>query len=123
MDFQQNTQPIFMQIIDLLCDKVLRGELHTDDQIPSVREMAVQYAVNPNTVMRAIERLLASNIIYNRRGKGNYLCEGARTQIQAMRCKRLYEESLPLLASELELLNITPDEVARHLDKLIQKQS
>ena len=74
MEFQTNAQPIFMQIYDLLCDKVLRGEIKTDEQIPSVRELAVELEVNPNTVRRTIERLLQQEIIYSKRGKGNFPC-------------------------------------------------
>lgn len=119
MKFQDNAQPIFMQIFDLICDRVLRNEIKTDEQIPSVRELAVDLEVNPNTVQRAIERLLLQEIIYSQRGKGNYLKEGAREIIIELRTKRLLEEKLPLLAEEIKLLGFTPDHVADELKKLL----
>lgn len=108
-----------MQIFDYICDKVLKGEIEADDQIPSVRELAVELEVNPNTVQRAIERLLLQEIIYSQRGKGNFLMAGAREKIIEWRTKRLLEEKLPLLAEEIRLLGFTPAQVAEELTKTI----
>lgn len=108
-----------MQIFDYICDKVLKGEIKDDEQITSVRELAVELEVNPNTVQRAIERLLLSEIIYSQRGKGNFLNAGAKERIIELRTKRLLEEKLPLLAEEIKLLGFTPDHVAEELKKLV----
>ena len=120
MEFQNN-QPIFMQIVDVICDRVLRGEVKTDEQIPSVRELAMQMQVNPNTVQRAIERLLQGEIIYSQRGKGNFLADGAIDKIQEMRSKRFYEEQLPLIAREMNLLGITTEKISEKLSLLMQQ--
>ena len=120
MEFQTNAQPIFMQIYDLLCDKVLRGEIKTDEQIPSVRELAVELEVNPNTVMRTIERLLHQEIIYSKRGKGNFLTANAEQIIREVRTKRLLEEKLPALATELRLLHYSPTDVKARLEELMK---
>lgn len=117
MKFQES-QPIFMQIFDWLCDKVLRRELSPDQQIPSVREISAELGVNPNTVMRALERLLQQEIIYSRRGMGNYLSADAYDRIVAIRRQRLHDDTLPQLASEITLLGVTPDEVAKILASL-----
>ena len=120
MEFQ-NTQPIFMQIVDVICDRALRGELKTDDQVPSVRELAMQMQVNPNTVQRAIERLLQNEIVYSQRGKGNFLAEGAVKKIQEMRSKRFYEEQLPRIVSEMKLLSISTEEIFKKIEELLQQ--
>ncbi len=119
MEFQTNTQPIFLQIYDLLCDRVLRGELKPDEQIPSVRELAVQLEVNPNTIMRTIERLLQQEIIYSKRGKGNFLAPDAESIIRQVRIKRFFEEKLPELSSEMKLLQIQPKQLMAELEKLL----
>ncbi|MDL2282847.1 GntR family transcriptional regulator, partial [Parabacteroides sp. OttesenSCG-928-G06] len=62
-----NNQSIFLQIADRICDRVLSGEYKADQRIPSVRELAIEMEVNPNTVMRSYERLQANRIIYNKR--------------------------------------------------------
>ena len=119
MKFQES-QPIFMQIVDWLCDMVLRQELLPNQQVPSVRDIAVELQVNPNTVMRSIERLLQQGIIYSQRGKGNFLSEDAYQQIRQMRSERLLSETLPQLARELRLLGLPMEEV---IDKLQQQVS
>lgn len=117
MEFQ-NTQPIFMQIVDYVCDKVLRGQIAADQQLPSVRELAVELEVNPNTVMRAVERLLQQGIAYSQRGRGNYLAPEAPERIRAMRRQRLAADTLPRLADEMFLLGMKPDELVAQLQAL-----
>lgn len=117
MEFQ-TSQPIFMQIVDHICDKILRQELTAGKQVPSVRELAVELEVNPNTVMRAIERLSAAEIIFNRRGVGYFVAEQAPEQVQTLRRQRLLEEQLPRIAEEMKLLNISVEEIAGTLRRL-----
>ena len=64
MDFNAD-KPIFLQIADSVCDRILSGELNGEDRIPSVREFGADIGVNPNTVMRTYEKLTADGIIYN----------------------------------------------------------
>lgn len=123
MEFQTNAQPIFLQIFDLICDRVLREEIKPDEQLPSVRELAVELEVNPNTVQRAFERLLMQEIIYSQRGRGNYLSANARELIIAIRTKRLLDEKLPLLADEMLLLGFAPEQIAAELHKIIDKKA
>ena len=104
-----------MQIVDWVCDKVLSHELQPDEQIPSVRDIAVELAVNPNTVMRSIERLLQQGIIYSQRGRGNYLSADAYERVMAMRRQRLLDEMLPQLAREVRLLEIPMEEIVERL--------
>ncbi len=117
MEFQ-SSQPIFMQIVDHICDKILRRELTAGKQVPSVRELAVELEVNPNTVMRAIERLAAAEIIFNRRGVGYFVAELAEEQIRVLRQRRLLEEQLPKVADEMKLLGISVEEIAETLRRL-----
>ena len=67
MEFPGN-QPIYLQIADNLCENILRKEWKEEDRIPSVRDLAVQFEVNPNTVQRAYTWLQEKDIIANRRG-------------------------------------------------------
>lgn len=107
-----------MQIVDHICDKILREELTAGKQVPSVRELAIELEVNPNTVMRAIERLSAAGIIFNRRGVGYFVAEQAREQVQTLRRRKLLEEQLPRIAEEMKLLNIGIEEIAETLQRL-----
>ena len=67
MDFKE-TQAIYLQIVDLVCDHIVTGKWKAQERIPSVRELGVQLEVNPNTVMRAYDYLQAREIICNKRG-------------------------------------------------------
>ena len=58
MDFKE-TQAIYLQIVDLVCDHIVTGKWKAQERIPSVRELGVQLEVNPNTVMRAYDYLQA----------------------------------------------------------------
>ena len=121
MEFQNNN-PIFLQIVDWICDKVLKGELQIGQQLPSVRDLAVQLEVNPNTVQRSIERLIAQDIVVTQRGKGNYLTADAFSRIEDFRRQRLLDEALPKLADEMMLLGVKPVEVAEALGKIISRR-
>ena len=61
MDFKE-TQAIYLQIVDLVCDHIVTGKWKAQERIPSVRELGVQLEVNPNTVMRAYDYLQAREI-------------------------------------------------------------
>ena len=62
MNYNTN-QSIFIQIAERICDRVLSGNYKADSRIPSVRELAVEMEVNPNTVMRSFERLQANDYL------------------------------------------------------------
>ncbi|MDO4191109.1 MAG: GntR family transcriptional regulator [Bacteroidales bacterium] len=121
MDFQQ-TQPIFLQIVDWLCDQIIAGDIAAGEQIPSVREIAAKTGVNPNTVQRAVERMLMSGIIQSQRGKGNFLTNNARQQVLNERREKLYNTQLPKLATEIKLLGLPLDDIYQQLEQLIKKQ-
>ncbi|MEG1615819.1 MAG: GntR family transcriptional regulator [Bacteroidales bacterium] len=110
-----NTQPIFIQIADYVSELILRKELQSDQQIPSVRELAVKLEVNPNTVMRAFERLQQNEVVYNKRGLGYFVSQDAYEKILAQRKLKLFEDVLPAIYEEMALLDITDTEFLAHL--------
>ena len=116
MNFNTN-QSIFVQIADRVCDRVLSGEYQADARIPSVRELAVEMEVNPNTVMRSFERLQANDIIYNKRGIGYFIASDAEKKIRKMRHNQFVDEVLPSVFKEMHLLGVNLSELteANHL--------
>lgn len=107
----KNNQSIFIQIGDRICEKILNGEYKADERILSVREMAVEMEVNPNTVMRTYERLQANNILYNKRGIGVFVAPEAEGEIRKMRHQAFMEETLPDIFREMQLLGVSIEEV------------
>lgn len=106
-----NNQSIFIQIAERISDRILDGSYKADERIPSVRELAVEMQVNPNTVMRSFERLQTHEIIYNKRGIGYFVSSGAEEKIRRMRHNVFVEEVLPALFKEMQLLDVGLDEL------------
>ena len=77
MEFDNN-KPIYLQISDSLCERILSGELKPEDRILSVRELGSELGVNPNTVARSYEKLTDAGIISTKRGLGYFVAPGAK---------------------------------------------
>ena len=110
MDFRKQ-KPIYLQIADWLMEQVLQGQLVADDRMPSVRDVASQMGVNPNTVMRTFDYLQQEGIIYQRRGMGYFVSNGASERILDNQRRVFMEEELPIIKQKMQLLGITFDEL------------
>lgn len=110
MDFKKQ-KPIYLQIAESLCERMVAGEWQPDDRIPSVRDVAVQLGVNPNTVLRSFDYLQGNEIIYNRRGVGYFAASNAKEKIlNIQRCEFL-EEEWPAVLQKMKMLNLSPEEL------------
>ena len=116
MKFIEN-QPIYLQIVDWVGDKILQGEWREMERIPSVRELASQLEVNPNTVMRSYEKLQEQEVIYNQRGIGFFASPGAVHRIRNERRQSFIGEEIPRLFEKMELLSIPWDEIGRQYER------
>ncbi len=112
MDFNKN-KPIYLQIYDNVCERILNGEFREGEMILSVRELAVKLGVNPNTVMRSFERLQNEGIIASQRGMGLYVCEGAKSIILKEQKKEFIENDLPDMFKKMDLYGVTMDELVK----------
>ncbi|NLW52133.1 MAG: GntR family transcriptional regulator [Tissierellia bacterium] len=74
MQFNENT-PIYLQIVRAIKEKIALGELASGDKFPSVRDIASEFRVNPNTVSRSTQILEQEGIIYSKRGIGSFIVE------------------------------------------------
>ncbi len=98
-----NDKAIYIQIADRLCDEILSGVYKDDDHIPSVRDT--------NTAVKAYEQLAREEIIYNKRGLGYFVTKGAKKQILKARKQEFMKERLPELFRQMQLLDITIEDV------------
>jgi DNA-binding transcriptional regulator YhcF (GntR family) len=105
-------QSIYLQICDYMAEKILRGDWAEGDRIPSVREMAVQVEVNPNTVTRSYAVLQDEEIIRNQRGIGYFVAEGGREATAAMKRREFIREELPRVFRTMHLLGMSFHELA-----------
>ena len=115
-----NDKTISLKMADRLCDEILSGVYQDDDRIPSVREYAVLLEVNTNTAVKAYEQLAREEIIYNKRGLGYFVTKGAKKQILKARKTAFMKERLPELFRQMQLLDISIDDVAEAYKKLTE---
>ena len=111
MDFK-STLPIYQQIADYVCDKVVGREWSEDERIPSARDMGVMLQVNPNTVIRAFDKLQGEGIVSNRRGVGYFVESGALERILDSRRRDFTDRTLPEIFASMRQLGVPFDEVA-----------
>ena len=105
MEFDSN-RPIYLQIADNICERVLSGELKASDRIPSVREWGAKIGVNPNTVVRSYEVLVSKGVIFNQRGMGFFIAGDAVDVIKQSERRKFIEEELPAFKNRADLLGI-----------------
>ena len=110
MEFSES-RSIYLQIVDYITTGILRKRYREGERIPSVREMAMDIEVNPNTVTRSYAELQERNIIQNQRGIGYFVSEGVFRRIRDDRVRDLLENEVPRLVQTLHLLNLGLDEV------------
>lgn len=122
MEFN-NQQPIYLQIAELICEKILLKIFREDERIPSVREMAVQLEVNPNTVMRTFEFLQGNDIINNKRGVGYFVSADGIAKATALRKSEFLGAELPKIFKTAHLLNISMEELQNQYNAFIKKQT
>lgn len=103
--------PIWRQIEEMVCRKISGGEWPAGQRIPSVRELAAELAVNPNTVMRSYEHSVQRGILENRRGVGFFVAETAPVTILEEQRKALIQEELPALFERMRRLGVNMNEV------------
>lgn len=120
MDFRES-QPIYLQIADHVCEKIFLQEWKPGMRIPSVRELAVQLEVNPNTVMRTYEHLQQLEIIYNQRGIGYFVAQHAQKTALKYRKNEFMEKDLPVLFRNMYLLEIDIEEMNNLFEKYIKQ--
>ncbi len=105
MEFNQ-PKGIYQQIADQVQERIAGGEWLTGDRIPSVREMAVNLGVNPNTVTRSYQSLLENAIIDNRRGIGYFVADKAREKIMNEMKVKFIGDELPRMFEMMRKMGI-----------------
>ena len=122
MDFTDN-KPIYLQMADRLMDDIAADIYISEARIPSVREYAMKLGVNTNTAMKAYDELSRMNIIYNKRGLGYFVTNGAKDEIIRQRKQEFFDVTLRQIYHEMSLLNLSVEEVAAELDNLNTQQA
>jgi GntR family transcriptional regulator len=114
MDSEWNdSQPIYRQLRDRVVAMILDGVLNEGDPLPSVRNVAAEYRVNPLTVLKAYQQLVAEELVETRRGLGMFVKAGARDLLLKGERQKFLTDRWPAIAATIQRLGITPKELLK----------
>ncbi|MDN4527546.1 GntR family transcriptional regulator [Fictibacillus fluitans] len=111
------SKPIYLQLADRINRQILRKELETGQKLPSVREMAIQSGVNPNTVQRTYSELERMGSVESKRGQGTFVTEDQYV-LNELR-QRLKKEQISSFFEDMKEMGFTEDEMVSGLKEYI----
>lgn len=117
MEFQ-SSKGIFLQIAENISHQILEGLLKPGDRVPSVRDLAAEFEVNRNTVLRTYAIMSDEGIIENRRGQGFYVATNACDLILTTEKAAFFNHDLPAFCQKVKLLQLTASDLAPLLNQL-----
>ena len=103
--------PIYRQLKERIVGMMLDGLLNAGDALPSVRQVAAEYQLNPITVSKAYQELVDENLVEKRRGIGMYVTEGASEKLLASERERFVREEWPAMLERIRRLGLDPREL------------
>jgi len=121
MEFRDN-EAIYLQIAALVSENILLGKWPAEQKIPSVRDLAIELEVNPNTVMRSYEFLQNQGVIYNKRGLGLFVAPDGNEKVKVFRKERFIQQDLNDFFRSIYLLDISLDDL-QHLYKKFKTEN
>lgn len=121
MQFERGAS-IYIQISEYVYSQVLSGAWEPEERIPSVRELAVELEVNPNTVLRSYNMLQEEGVIYNKRGIGYFVADDGVGAAKEKKLQQLRERELPELFERLRLLGFTPEALAEAYQSYVKEE-
>jgi DNA-binding transcriptional regulator YhcF (GntR family) len=119
MDFKENPA-IYIQIAEYICEQILLKRWKLGDRMLSIRDLAINLEVNPNTVQRGYDFLQQKGIIANKRGVGYFIDELATEKILQFRREQFIANELPVFMRNIFLLNIDLKEIQTLYDQFVK---
>ncbi|MBV2208177.1 MAG: GntR family transcriptional regulator [Thermomonas sp.] len=103
--------PIYRQLKERVVAMMLDGALKPGDALPSVRQVAAEYQLNPITVSRAYQELVDEQLVEKRRGLGMFVTDGANARLLSSERERFLTEEWPQMLERIQRLGLTIDEL------------
>ena len=114
MDREWNdNQPIYRQLRDRVVAMILDGVLKEGDPLPSVRNVAAEYRVNPLTVLKGYQQLVDEGLVETRRGRGMFINEGARSQLLQGERQKFLADEWPRIKANIQRLGLDAEELLK----------
>lgn len=104
-------QPIYRQLRDRIVKMILEGVLTDGDSLPSVRNVAAEYRLNPLTVMKGYQELVDENLVEKKRGRGMFVTEGACKQLLKDERRRFLDKEWPVIVATIDRLGLDRQEL------------
>jgi GntR family transcriptional regulator len=112
MDREWNdNQPIYRQLRDQVVAMILDGVLKEGDPLPSVRNVAAEYRVNPLTVLKGYQELVDEDLVEKRRGLGMFVKDGARKNLMQAERRKFLAEEWPRIYATMQRLGLKPEDL------------
>jgi GntR family transcriptional regulator len=111
-----NQQPIYLQLKDRLVAMILEDKLKAGDSLPSVRQIAAEYRVNPLTVSKAYQLLLAAEVVEKRRGLGMFVLADGGQKLLKLERQRFLMQQWPLIVQQIKRLKLDKDDLLATLE-------
>lgn len=108
-----DSTPIYRQLRDRVVAMILDGVLKQGDALPSVRQVAADFQINPITVSKAYQELVDEGLVEKRRGLGMYVTEGARAALLKSERDRFLNDEWPMLFARLERMGLDLETLLR----------
>src|SRR5512137_658833 len=114
MDSHWNdNQPIYRQLRDKIVAMILEGALADGDALPSVRQVAAEYTLNPLTVLKGYQQLVDEGLVEKKRGRGMFVTTGARSHLLRDERARFLQNEWPQVLTRIERLGLDPVELLK----------
>lgn len=115
----KDSRPIYEQIVDKFKTLILKGVLSTDEKMPSVRSLALELAINPNTIQKAYAQLEREGFIYTVKGRGNFVAE--KEDLVMEKKQEILEQFRQLLIAATEI-GIPKEELVNLVSNFVKEQ-
>ena len=109
--------PIYRQLRDRVVAMILEGVLGDGDALPSVRNVAAEYRLNPLTVLKGYQELVDEGLVEKKRGRGMFVTEGSRDQLLKDERARFLEKEWPLVRATIKRLGLAPADLLKDFDE------
>jgi GntR family transcriptional regulator len=106
--------PIYRQLRDRVVAMILEHVLADGDALPSVRNVAAEYRLNPLTVLKGYQELVDEGLVEKKRGRGMFVTSGARRQLLKDERQRFIEQEWPKIAATITRLGLEPADLLKH---------
>jgi GntR family transcriptional regulator len=123
MSFQWNDkEPIYLQLKDKIKEMILAGDITEGEALPSVRQVAIDYKVNPITVSKSYQILVDEQLVEKKRGLGMFVQQGAVSKLQVNENEQFINEDWPKILTKIQHLNLDTNYLINSLKEIGRNQ-